>query len=337
MRVGIAGFGFMGRMHFAQWGRCAGVEVAAICEQNPDVLGNVETVIGNLPGLPAEIDLSRLRVYADFAEMLEKEHLDAVSITLPTYLHAPISIQALEAGVHVLCEKPMALTADACDAMIAAADRSGRQLMIGHCIRFWPDYVKAKELIDSGCYGEVTAASFRRIGTAPTWSRDNWLKDDKCSGGMALDLHIHDTDFVQFVFGRPRSVCSHVGRQGGRIVHIQTHYIYDDDRVICAEGSWAATPSFGFEMSFTILLERATLVYDCTRQPAFRVCPIEGEAFTPEILPGDGYGHEIAYFAELIAGRNPRPVLTPAQSKESVRIIQAEQQSAREGKRIELV
>ena len=335
MRIGIAGFGFMGRMHLGNWSKCGG-HVTAICEQNPDATKDIDKPVGNIEGLPKTVDFSQLRMYGDFGEMLRAERLDAVSITLPTHLHAACSIQALEAGVHVLCEKPMALTVEQCDRMIAAARSSGRHLMIGHCIRFWPDYVKAKELIDSGRYGRVVSATFQRLGAAPTWSRDNWQMDDRRSGGMVFDLHIHDTDFVQYLFGMPRAVCSHATVQGQNILHIQTHYDYGDRRAITAEGSWAASPSFGFEMSFNIMLEKATLVYDCTRQPAFRVCPADGEAFTPQIAPGDGYTHEIAYFAALIQGQNVTEVQTPSQSKDSVRIIDAEQRSAREGRKIEI-
>jgi predicted dehydrogenase len=119
-------------------------------------------------------------------------------------------------------------------------------------------------------------------------------------------------------------------------VHLHTQYDYGDGRAIIAEGSWAAAPSFGFQMSFNIMLEKATLVYDCTRQPAFRVCPAEGEAFSPQVADGDGYAREIAYFVALIQGKNPDVVLTPNQSKESVRIVQAERRSALEGKKIQI-
>jgi len=336
MRIAVVGFGFMGRMHFANWSRCEGIEIAAICEQNPDILNHLDKPVGNIDGLPDAIDLSQIKRYTDLSEMLASERLDAVSITLPTHLHAASSIQALDAGVHVLCEKPMALTLDECDRMIAAAGRSGKHLMIGHCIRFWPEYVKARELIDSGQYGDVLAASFRRLTAAPTWSSDNWLADDRRSGGMPLDLHIHDTDFIHYLFGLPAAVCSHAALKDGGIAHIQTHYDYGDNRAIGAEASWLATPSFGFQMGFEIMLEQATLVYDCTRQPAFRLCPADGQPFTPPTADGDGYAQEIAYFTALIQGKTTAQVLTPAQSRDSVRLIEAERRSAAEGRRIEI-
>ena len=77
-----------------------------------------------------------------------------------------------------------------------------------------------------------------------------------------------------------------------------------------AEGGWGMTPAFGFEMSFNIAMEKATIVYDCSRTPAFRVCPADGEVFTPEVVEGDGYSIEIAHFAALAAGRDVTEVTT---------------------------
>jgi predicted dehydrogenase len=268
--------------------------------------------------------------------MLQSERLDAVSITLPTHLHKDFSIKALQAGMRVLCEKPMALTLSDCDEMIAVSKVAERTLMIGHCIRFWPEYAKTKEIIDSGQYGRVLSATFRRFSQPPVWSSDNWMMDDARSGGMVLDLHIHDTDYIHYVFGIPKAVRSSGLTDTTGIRHIQTRYDYGDDSVITAEGSWLMSKSFGFEMSFTIALEKATIVYDCTRDPAFKICPAEGDAFTPKIEAGDGYLLEIEHFAEKIQGRQLAEVISPDQSRKSIQIIQAEQQSVLENRTVEL-
>jgi len=270
--------------------------------------------------------------------MLSEEKLDAISLTLPTYLHADCSIKALEAGVNVLCEKPMALNVADCERMIEAAKKSGKILQIGHCVRFWPEYAKAKEIVAGGEYGRVIAATFQRLGSAPNWAADNWFTDEQRSGGMALDLHIHDTDFVQYLFGMPRAVRSFAAKgTGGQLVHIVTRYLYDDVKVVTAEGSWAMMPAFGFEMSFGIVLEKATLVYDCTREPRFKVCPAEGKAFGPEVEEGDGYSLEIAHFAKNVRAEETETVTTLEQSRDSVRIVEAEKESVKKGKQVSLV
>jgi len=336
-RVGIVGFGFMGRMHYDCWKRLGGVEISAICDANPNIVEDTQKVVGNIAGAAEAVDFDSLELYGDMDKMLSAQDLDAISITLPTYLHPDFSIKALKAGVNVLCEKPMALTAAECDRMIEAQKKSGAELMIAHCIRFWPEYAKAKEIIDSGQYGPVLAATFQRLGAPPTWGYDNWFMDQARSGGMVLDLHIHDTDYVQYLFGVPKAVCSHAAKiAGDAIGQILTEYDYGDGRLVTAEGSWLMTGGFGFEMSFNIVLEKATIVYDCTREPAFKVCPADGEVITPDVEQGDGYSLEIAHFAKLISGRDVAEVTTLQQSKASIEIIAAERESAQKGRRVSL-
>ncbi len=329
LRVGIVGFGFMGQTHYKCWDKVEGAKVTAICDINPNIEEDTKRAVGNIGDTEEAVDFSGLQLYIDFDQMLNSAELDAVSITLPTFLHADYSIKALAAGVNVFCEKPMALNVEDCERMIAEAKRSGKVMQIGHCVRFWPEYAKAKQIIDSGEYGGVIAASFQRLGAAPTWSIDNWFMDEKRSGGMALDLHIHDTDFVQYLFGIPSAVSS-FGAKGtdGGLVHIVTQYLYNDDKLVTAEGGWAMMPTFGFEMSFNIVLAKATIVYDLTREPAFKVCPAEGEAFTPKVQEGDGWFLEIAHFAKAISGEKVEPVTTLEQSRDSVRIVEAEKKSA---------
>ena len=335
LRIGIVGFGFMGRMHYRCWKAIKDAEVAAICDSNPNIVEDTKRAVGNIGGAEGAVDFGGIELYTDFEQMLKSAKLDAVSITLPTYLHPDNSIKALKTGVHVLCEKPMALNVKDCDRMIRAANRSGKVLQIGHCVRFWPEYAEAKKIVDSGKYGKVVAAMFQRLGSAPGWSIDNWFMDEKRSGGVALDLHIHDTDYVQYLFGVPRAVCS-FGAKGskGELLHIVTQYIYDDSKVVTAEGGWAMMPKFGFEMSFNIALEKATIVYDLTRKPMFMVYPAEGEPFTPQVAEGDGYARQTEYFVKIICGQKVEPVTTLQQSRNSVKIVEAEKKSTKSARKV---
>lgn len=329
-RIGIIGFGFMGNMHFNNYAKIEGVKVAAICDIVKDKLTGKGGAAGNIAGADKPLDLTGVDTYTDAAEMFKSAKLDAVSITLPTYLHKQYTIMALEAGLDVLCEKPMAMNEAECNEMMAAADKAGNILQIGHCIRFWPEYAKTKEIIDSGKYGKVNMASFHRLSLTPTWSWDNWLMDEKRSGGAVLDLHIHDADYIQYLFGMPKAVFSSGNNQQDRggYGHILTQYIYGDNKVITAEGGWVMTPSFGFEMSYEIALDTATITYDCTKSPTFKVCPIDGEAFTPELAEGDGYMLEMIHFVSAINGNKVPQIITPEQSKNSVLIVAAEKKSA---------
>jgi len=335
LKVALVGCGFMGRMHYGRWNALDDVEVTAICHTDPDRLKQTYRAGGNIDGSDEAIPFDELELYGDFDEMVAHGGVDAVSITLPTDLHAGFSIKALDAGLHVFCEKPMALNVAQCDDMIATVRRNAGFLQIGHCIRFWPEYARAKQIIDSGEYGQVVAAAFRRLASIPTWSSSNWFTDESRSGGMVLDLHIHDTDYVQYLFGTPRAVDSFGARDADfGWTHIVTRYMYGDDKPVTAEGSWHMMPSFGFEMSFNVLLEKATIVYDSTRDPAFRVCPADGEPFIPEVEEGDGYSLEIAHFVRTISGKEVEEVTTLEQSRNSVRIVEAEKESLRTGGKV---
>ena len=338
LKIGIAGLGFMGRMHWACWRRTQECQVTAVCDSNPNLRQDLRRAVGNIQGADAEAALDGLELYHDLDSMLSHAGLDAVSVTLPTHRHAEASMRALHAGVHVLCEKPMALSLDQCDRMIQAAGESGRVLQIGHCIRFWPDYAKAAEIVRSGRYGAVKAATFRRLSAVPTWGVDHWLTDEARSGGVALDLHVHDTDYILYLLGRPLAVQSYAARSeaaGGR-VHIVTHYRYAGEQVVTAEGSWAMTPSFGFQMAFVMALESASVVYDSAQVPALRVYPRDGEAFVPALPPGDGYSLEIEHFARRVRGEIAEGVTTTQDSRQSVEVVLAEMESARKGEPVAL-
>ena len=337
LKIGIVGLGFMGKMHYRCYNAMDNVQITAICDADAEQLKNTSGVSGNISGAEQELDFGDKQLFSDLTSMLAKADLDAVSITSPTFLHASQTIDALNSGKDVLCEKPMALNYSDCLKMVKTAERSGKCLQIGHCIRFWPEYVQAKQIIDSEQYGKVLAASFQRLSLTPTWSWDNCFLDGNRSGGAMLDLHIHDTDFVQHVFGVPNEVFSRgVIGPSGDYDHTVTQYLYDDQKVVSAEGGWIMAPEFGFEMSFKIMLEEATLLYSSAQQPTFKICPKEGKMIIPEIDDGDGYSFEIQHFVDFISGEKVHSVISPEQSADSVKIIEAEKESVRQRTKIQL-
>ncbi|MGD0572963.1 MAG: Gfo/Idh/MocA family oxidoreductase [Sedimentisphaerales bacterium] len=335
VRVGIVGFGFMGRQHLHCYRGLRGVRVAAICDSDRARLKGSEKIEGNIGDDDAALDLSDVALYADFEKMLAEQKLDAISITLPTFMHRDFTVKTLDAGAHVLCEKPMAMNVEQCEDMIAAAKTNKRILQIGHCIRFWPEYVKAKQIVDSGKYGDVLAASFRRVSTVPEWSWKNWLIHAKQSGGAIMDLHIHDADYIQYMFRLPEAVRSEgaIGPSGG-FDYVTTQYVYKNGKVVSAEGGFVMSPDFKFEMSFVISLKKATISYDCRRTPTLQVCLAGGGCVTPKIESGDGWSREIAHFIKKVKGTKVPRIISPADSLNAVKIILAEKQSAESKKEV---
>jgi len=329
VNIGIIGLGGIAGAHIPAYATLPNARLVARCDRDParaaGTASNVSINIGT-----GGTETAAARACTDYRELLRDPKVEAVDICLPTDLHAEVAVAALQAGKHVLCEKPMALTVADCDRMIAAAETAGRILMIAHCIRFWPEYVVLKELVDGGQYGKVTYAMFRRLSPLPDWSEGDWMLDPGRSGGSILDLHIHDADFVAYLLGMPRKVFATGLRDAHGISQLIAEYIYDEPRLILAEGGNCYPKGFPFRMTFLVHLEGATVEWDGARGP-LTVYPQNGQPFTPELPAGTGYTREIAYFLDCVE-RNAQPTLVSAfDARETIRLIQAEMESLQSG------
>jgi len=288
-----------------------------------EVKGNIQT--GETKG-----DLSGVKTYSDFDQMLANGGFDFVDICLPTFLHAEFSIKALRAGFPVFCEKPMALNADECESMIQAAEETGLILRIGQCLRFWPAYERLKNMIHSKQYGDVRSAHFSRFTPVPGWSADGWLLDSKKSGGPVLDLHIHDADMVQWIFGMPHAVHSVGAKQQDEIILITTEYDYEH-MAISTSGGFVTSPSFPFEMSALVTLENAVIVF---RQNELWVYPNDQDGFQVALPPHDGYFGELKDFVHTLQTGQESGVVSMRSAAESVLLCLAEAESVWSGKQV---
>lgn len=334
IRIGILGLGFMGKCHFETWGSIPGAHVAAICEVDARRRGgDWSGIAGNIGKAGGKTDLRGIRTYARVEEMLADPQLDVIDITLPTYLHLPAALAALKAGKHVVCEKPLAMDGATAKRLQAAAVRARGRLFVAHCIRFWPAYAAAREIVHAGRYGKVRTAAFRRSSTLPTWSWQNWLQDPAKSGLCALDLHVHDADFILHCFGRPRAVKSQGGGLScGRLDHIHTSYEYASGTLITAEGAWEYAPGFPFSMTFAIALEKASL--HLGQDGKLMLYPAKGQSREIKVSAASGYEMELRHFQDCIRRDRDSEVVSVASAVDSVRLIEAEVKSARTGKTV---
>jgi predicted dehydrogenase len=334
VKVGLIGLGFMGKMHFETYRKIPGARVTALCDIDPRKrAGDWGSISANIGAGGGRYDLSGYRIYAGIDDLVVDRDVDVVDITLPTYLHAETALKALGAGKHVICEKPMARTSAEAARMAAAAKASRRKLFVAQCIRYWPAYAAARRLIQGGTLGRVRSAAFRRLAATPLGSWRNWLQDPALSGLCALDMHIHDADFVLHAFGRPKAVTSRgAGFSRGRLDHIVTAYEYGDGALVTAEGSWMYAPPFGFEMTFLVALERATLALG--RDGALRLLPKRGQPRTLKVPAGDGYLLELRDFIGCLAKGKESEVVTPASAAASVRLVELEMESALKGRTV---
>src|SRR5258706_8243637 len=163
MKLAVVGLGFMGSTHLKAYRNVSGAELFAVASDDPVKLtGDLSQIQGNLGGPGESFDFSSVRKYKNYQEVCADPDVEAVDLCLPTDLHAPATIAALSAGRHVLVEKPMSIDSVECDAMLAAAEKSGKVLMVAQVLRFFPSYVALGDLLRSGSLGPVRSALFRR-------------------------------------------------------------------------------------------------------------------------------------------------------------------------------
>ncbi|MEH7379078.1 Gfo/Idh/MocA family oxidoreductase [Bacillus sp. JJ1533] len=194
VKIAVIGCGSIAQhRHLPEYAMNKHVEIVAVCDIVEDRVHQVASQYG-------------VMAYTNYEELLADPEVEAVSVCTPNYLHAPISIAALEAGKHVLCEKPMATSKEEAMNMIEAAQKSNKKLMIGHNQRFVASHQKARQLIEDGVLGKIY--SFRTAfghGGPEGWSvdgKESWFfkKNEAFIGAMG-DLGVHKTDLMRFLLG----------------------------------------------------------------------------------------------------------------------------------------
>jgi predicted dehydrogenase len=289
------------------------------------------------------MDLTGVSGYAEIGELLADPKVDLVDLCVPNDEHAALAIRALEAGKHVLVEKPIALTTADADAMVAAAAANGRLLMVAHVLPFFPEFAFAADAVRSGRYGALRAANLKRVIAKPDWSAG--IADADRSGGPAIDLHIHDTHYIGLVCGVPRAVQSRGVVDGGAVVHLSTQYLYDDPQLTVSAISGALSQAGrSFAHGFEFYLEKATIAFD------FAVLGGEGHVATPlsVILPDgtverpelgsgdpiDAFAAELGVAVAAVNSGTPAPQLSGELARQALRICHAEVESVKTGQSV---
>lgn len=335
VKIGVVGIGMMGTMHIAAYQKLHGVKLAAIYDRDPrKAAGDFSGTWGNLEGGVKQLDMAGITGTTRFDDLLAMKDLDALDICLPTPFHAEHVMAALKAGKHVLCEKPLAATSAEAQKIADAASQSGKIFMPAMCMRFWPHWVWLKQAVSDRRFGRVLSATFYRMASMPP----GWFSNGEWSGGAILDLHIHDTDFVFYLFGKPDAVFSRgYSKTSGKPDHVCTQYIYDGSEappLVTATGGWCMADGFPFTMRGTINFENATAVFDIANP---RLLQVAQAGKLEEIkLEGDGYQAELAYFVGCVAGNKQPQVVTARDAVESIRIVEAEQRSMESGTLVRL-
>ena len=238
--VGVIGLGFMGRTHINAFAaaNAAGFanKLVAVCDKSPERRAGRASAAGNIAtgGAGEQLfDPREVRGYEDAAQLFADPAVELVSICTHTSTHVELAKAALEAGKHVLLEKPVALDSASIEQLLEVARRSKGLCMPAMCIRFWPAWAWLKRAIASGEYGAVKSAVFRRLGSRPQWAAD-FYANNTASGGALFDLHVHDVDFATWCLGAPRFVAA-----AGSEDHVSALYHYESGpQHVAVEGGW---------------------------------------------------------------------------------------------------
>jgi predicted dehydrogenase len=256
LKIGLAGLGGIGQVHLSTYGHLEDCEVAAVCDPSEAGRKRAEEL-----GIPC---------YGDLGSLIRAHAVDLVDVCVPSYLHRDCVMEALEQGLPVICEKPLALRGDHVREMYALAEKKGAPLFAGHAMQFHPASRVLHALVEDRRFGRALDAVFSRLSACPTWAAGGWLFDKAKSGLLPFDLHIHDLDLIISLFGKPESYQALSGGRKGIGYREYYHFLYRyGDLNVRAEAAW-----YNAEIPFTarwrVYFEKALVQYDGVQLIAYK-------------------------------------------------------------------
>jgi predicted dehydrogenase len=331
MKIAFAGTGYINKIHAHAANNCD-AELVAVVNHRPESMAQFAA------------DFGIQRQYATVEEMLANGGVDALVVSTPNYLHAPQTIAALEAGVHVMVEKPMAMNADEAEQMCKAAEKSGATLMVAHCWRFDPDVLWLKE--QSGRLGNIIRT--KSYGVHTHWGPSGWFIQKEFAGGGAMaDMGIHALDTTRFLIGDPQpfSVYAKIGTYykdfdvddtGVIIVNWDngvTSYIESGWWQPHSDGPEAATQLYGAQ-GFGQLFP-TTLELPNAKEEKLEIVD-SGFAFPREDhMPQGLYDTQMSYFIGCIE-KMQTPIPGGAEGLVNMKVVDAAYESAKSGRVVEI-
>lgn len=331
LHIGIIGCGGMGSTHNKAYKSAAqkhDVAVVALADCRQEFLDQ------------AQLIWPQAETYTNGIDLINKAHVDAVSICLPSHMHTDHAVRAMEKGIAVLIEKPVCITEDECKRLLETQAKTGTPAMVGHVLRFFDEYAFLKKAFDKQLYGELLSIDMKRLGGDVLWGFEDWFHDEKKSGSVMLDLHIHDVDFLHYLLGNPDAMeIETEAFPSGLINHVVAHYRFASVRA-SAEGLWDPSPNRPFEASFTAVFEKGKLSFCSSKNPSLTITlPVENDNLQPLMrfaplhsditdvtMTGlDPYCKEINYFTECLIEGKPIEQATLQDGVDAVRLVLKEQ------------
>ncbi len=330
-RIGIIGAGAIGGWHAERWQKLQRqklpVEIAGFYDIRREAAERAAKQFGG-------------QVY-EHVEALVSD-VDVADVCTITTAHKEGVLAAVRAGTAVICEKPLARTVADCEEIVAACEAAGVPLYVAQVVRFFPQFEKAKEILDSGQLGEPGVIRTVRAGSMPAWGERAWFHDFEQSGGVLMDVGIHDIDFARWCFGEVIRVfargLSYQGENGRD--HALTTLRFANGAVGHIESSWAHPPG-QFRTRFEIAGTEGLMEWDSQKDAPFRLAlsgddgSVNRSAASPLATESDPYYAELAHFLDCLENGSPCRV-TPHDGLMAVKVSLAALESMRLGRPVEV-
>lgn len=312
LKVAVVGVGGISGAHIPVWEEMEDAELVALCDIRPEQMEKYENI----------------KHYTDFEEMLNNEEIDILDICLPTFLHADYAVKAMERGINVICEKPISLNEEDIDRVYSTAEKYNVKFMVAQVLRFWPEYELLKEIYDTKKYGKLLSGTMTRLGCYPRWSWDGWMMDEKRSGLVPFDLHIHDLDFMVYAFGIPEIKYQYRSKLPDQDF-FTVNYDFGDFS-INTEASWYAT-CYPFTAQFRFQFEDAIvanengkmIIYLRDDEKIDLSEEAEGDTGNINLPKSNAYANEIHYFFDCVVNDKPVEKINPEELRGVLRILKS--------------
>jgi UDP-N-acetylglucosamine 3-dehydrogenase len=321
LRVGLVGAGFMGGVHLNAYAGIPEVEVVGVAD------ARVEAAVAGAKMVGA-------RPYASYEELVSAEDVEVVDVCLPTAFHRDLALRAAGEGRHVILEKPIARTIEDAEEILEAFSGDGPHLFVGHVVRFFPEYLGIKEKIDAGDLGTVgVVRTSRRSPFLLGWN--DWYADWRVSGGVLLDLVIHDFDFLRWALGEVQRVYARglLGREYNRLDYVLATLRFDSGAIAHVEGHWGYPGPFNY--SIEVAGSNALLTVDSTEPASLQLISGAPQEI-PDLASGKSpYTKELEHFIHCIA-TGEEPIVQAHDACEALRIGLAATESVLTGEPVTL-
>jgi UDP-N-acetylglucosamine 3-dehydrogenase len=332
LRICLVGSGNMARTHANHWRKIPEAAVTSIVTKDPSSIARLN--------VPSDIPL-----FESLSLALTGTDIDIVDICTPTTTHVDIALVAAAAGKHLFVEKPLARNLADCDRIIEAAEKAGVNLMVGHVVRFFPEFAAAKRSVDSGAVGVPATIRTSRTAGHPKGGWNNWFADPALSGGVLLDMAIHDMDWIRWCFGPVDRVFAK-GLYGqdeyaGVLDYGLVTFKLRSGALAHVTGSWAHVGPF--RTTFEVCGDAGMLEHDSSKSVPFTLALRAGTSASPGVaVPAspmaaydDPYYLELREFADSILEKR-QPSVTPQDARAAVQLALAALESIETGQVITL-